>query len=68
MDTKDIITIIASSTLLSASLSTLFTFFTNRYFKKVDFKNEYFKKVIDKRIEVYELIEFQIELLKTSPL
>jgi hypothetical protein len=66
METKDLITIIAGSSVLATIFSVLLSYFFNSKLKKTDFQNEYYKKVIDKRLEVYELIEYQLSLLKIS--
>ena len=62
----EIITLIATSTVFATILSSILNYWISRILKKNDFKNEYFKIVITKRLEVYENIEKQVFLLKTS--
>jgi len=61
MNTTQIITIILSSSLISAVL----TAWVNWLLQKNNYKNDFYKKLLDKRISAYEDIEKLLVLLKT---
>lgn len=59
-----LITTIVSSSVIATVLSSM----VNYYLKKQEFKNEYYKMLLAKRMEVYQEVENQISILKTSVL
>lgn len=65
---ENTIVIILSSTVLATILSGIINYLVSQRLRQLDYKNEYFKKILQKRLEVYELIDFQINHLKTSVL
>ena len=62
MTVLQILTLIGSSSIIATFLSAII----NQYFKKIEFRNDYYKIIIQKRIEAYENIEAQIQILKVS--
>jgi hypothetical protein len=62
------IVIILSSTVLATILSGIINYLVSQRLRQLDYKNEYFKKILQKRLEVYELIDYQMNILKTSVL
>ena len=64
----DIWVIISSSAVIAALVSSIASFWINRWSQRKSYDNEYYKIIINKRIEVYQFIERQIAVTKTTVL
>lgn len=55
---------ISSSSLLSAIITGIITYFVNKKILNQTYKNEYYKSILEKRLNAYQYIETQIAVLK----
>lgn len=68
MTSAEIVTLVLSSSLLSAIATTVLGGIVSGLLKRADYADEYYKQVLQRRIEAYEVLEAQIGLLKQSVL
>jgi hypothetical protein len=61
MSTGQVLTLLLSSSLLSAGLTSLITLLVS----KANYKREYYKKLLDRRLNAYEEVELVINSLST---
>lgn len=66
METMEVIGLIISSSLASAIITTILGGIISGWLKRVDYADEYYKKILKRRIEVYELLEAEVGILKQS--
>ncbi len=66
METMEIIGLIISSSLASAIITTILGGIISGWLKRIDYADEYYKQILKRRIEVYELLEAEIGILKQS--
>ncbi len=64
--TIEILTLIISSSLASAIVTTILGGLISNWLKRIDYADEYYKQVLQRRIETYELLEAEIGILKQS--
>ena len=64
----DIWVIISSSAVIAALVSSIASFWINRWSQRKSYDNEYYKIIINKRIEAYAFIERQILVTKATVL
>lgn len=62
----EIIGLVISSSLASAIVTTILGGMVSGWLKRIDYADEYYKQVLKRRIEVYELLEAEIGMLKQS--
>ncbi len=67
MNSETVLAVLSSS-FLTALLTSVASVLIQTYLRKIDYEDEYYKQVIGKRLKVYEFIEKQIALLKSSVL
>ncbi|MFA5563235.1 MAG: hypothetical protein WDA32_03495 [Candidatus Caldatribacteriota bacterium] len=66
MATMEIIALVISSSLASAIITTILGRIISGWLKRIDYADEYYKQILKRRIEVYELLEAEIGILKQS--
>ncbi|MHC9242558.1 hypothetical protein [Pseudomonas aeruginosa] len=66
MTTMEILALVLSSSLASAVISTVLGGMISGWLKRIDYADEYYRQVLQRRIEVYELLEAEIGILKQS--
>ncbi len=64
MKYMDTITIILTSSVVSAIISSLVNSFFSFRLKSVDYKYTYYKEILSKRLNAYQFLEAQIAVLK----
>lgn len=66
MEFTAIFALVLSSSLASAIISTVLGGVVSSWLKRIDYADEYYKQVLQRRVEVYELLEAEIGILKQS--
>jgi hypothetical protein len=66
MEIIGIIGLVVSSSLVSAIITTILGGVISGWLKRIDYADEYYKQILKRRIEVYELLEAEIGMLKQS--
>lgn len=66
MTTMETLVLVVSSSLFSAVVTTVLGGVVSGWLRRIDYADEYYKQVLKRRIEVYELLEAEIGLLKQS--
>lgn len=64
MEISELLKVVLTSSIFAGLISVFVSYFTSRHLKKIDFRNEYYKEILKKRIQAYEYILKQIEVLK----